>query len=170
MTQSQKMKKALEENVISKLSADGFAGEYPDYRKDYPDRIELISFPKYKYGNAFYVLASVAYPNREKEKQNIDLHFFNGDLDGLTADHCIYRYFMKGNFRDCFYYTDVYRIQIFGGLMYEGVSETRAKTYKPKRFDKLVQKADENIYQRICDDINKKMPKVYKWWAKMSKR
>ena len=63
MTQSQKIKKALEENVIPKLLADGFVGKYPNYRKVYPDRIELISFPKYKYGNAFYVLASIAYPN-----------------------------------------------------------------------------------------------------------
>ena len=68
MTQSQKMRKALEEKVISKLLIDGFIGEYPDYRKVYPNRIELISFQKYKHGNAFYVLASVAYPNREKEK------------------------------------------------------------------------------------------------------
>ena len=112
MTQSQKMRKALEEKVISKLLIDGFIGEYPDYRKVYSDRIELISFPKYKHGNAFYVLASVAYPNREKEKQNIDYNYFNiavGILENEDIENQIVDYKTKltQNKIDCniyFYY------------------------------------------------------------------
>ncbi len=167
MTQSQKMKKSLEENVISKLLVDGFVGKYPNYRKVYSDRIELISFPKYKYGNAFYVLASVAYPHNEKEKQNIDYHFFDGNFDNLSADDCRCKCFLKGNFGDLFYYTDVYWCG--GDLGCIGVSEEKSKTYKRKWYELRLQKADENIYKKVCDQVNKKLPKIYKWWAKMGK-
>ena len=43
------------------------------------------------------------------------------------------------------------------------------QTYKPKRFDIHIQKYDEGIYQRICDEINRKMPRIYKWWERMRK-
>ena len=169
MTKAQKMNEALEREVIVKLKADGFEGKFPHYRRVFPDRIELISFPKDKYGNAFHVEASIAYPNRPKWEQNIDYHFFQGELDDLTADDCGKRYELKSRFGRIFYYTDVYIIQIFGGIIYEGVSESKMKDYKPKRFDIHVQKYDEGIYQRICDEINRKMPRIYKWWEKMSK-
>lgn len=169
MTQSQKMRKALEEKVISKLLIDGFIGEYPDYRKVYPNRIELISFPKYKHGNAFYVLASVAYQNKEKEKQNIDFNYFKGDFNELIADDCGgLRYYLKGNFGDLFYYTDVYWQG--GALGCIGVSEEKAKSYKRKWYELHLQRYNENIYNKICNKINKKLPKIYKWWAKMSKK
>jgi len=168
MTQSQKIKKALEENVIPKLLAEGFVGKYPDYRKIYPARIELISFPKYKYGNAFYVLASVAYPNRIQSEQNINYNFFNGNLNDLTADDCgDKRYYLKGNFGDLFYYTDVY---LCGGNLVMGISEEKAKNYKRKWYELRLQKADESIYGEVCDLVNKRLPKIYKWWTKMSKK
>lgn len=169
MKQSQKMRKALEKQVLPKLIADGFTGKFPHYRKFYSDRIELISFPSYKYGNAFYVLASVAYPNREKDERNINYSFFEGNIDELTADDCPLRYVLKGNFGELFYYTDVY-ITYICGLMYQGVSEDRAKTYKRKWYEIRVQKADENIYEKVCGQVNKKLPKVYRWWNKMSKK
>ena len=168
MTQSQKMKKALVENVISRLVADGFVGTYPNYRKIYPDRIELISFPRHKYGNAFYVLASVAYPNKEKGKQNVDAHYFDGNFNEIVADDCGgLRYYLKGNFGDLFYYTDVYWCG--GDLGYRGISEEKSKNYKRKWYEIRLQKADERIYQKICDQINKRLSRIYKWWAKMSK-
>ena len=169
MTQSQKIKKALEENVIPKLLADGFVGKYPNYRKVYPDRIELISFPKYKYGNAFYVLASVAYPNKPQSEQNIDYCFFNGNLNDLTANDCLgLRYYLKGNFGDLFYYTDVYWCG--GDLGAMGISEEKAKNYKRKWYEIRLQKADEAIYQKVCNLVNKRLPKIYKWWDKMSNK
>ena len=169
MTQAQKMNKALEREVITKLKADGFEGKFPHYRRVFPDRIELISFPKDKYGNAFHVVASVAYPNREKWEQNIDYHFFAGELGELTADDCGKRYELKSRFGRAFYYTDVYIISIFGGIIFQGVSESKMQSHKPKRFDIHVQKYDEGIHQRICDEVNRKMPKIYKWWSKMAK-
>lgn len=169
MTQAQKMNDALEREVIAKLKENGFEGKFPHYKKVFSDRIELISFPKDKYGNGFHVVASVAYPNREKWGQNIDYHFFKGELGELTADDCGKRYELKSRFGRIFYYTDVYIIQIFGGIIYKSISESKMKTYKPKRFDIHAQKYDEAIYRRICDEINRKMPKIYKWWKKMSK-
>ena len=163
------MNQALEYEVIAKLKADGFEGKFPHYRRAFSDRIELISFPKDKYGNAFHVIASVAYPHREKWEQNIDHHFFTGELETLTADDCRERYELKSRFGRIFYYTDVYIIRIFGGIIYQGVSSCKMQSHKPRRFDIHVQKYDEGIYQRICDDINLKMPKIYKWWAKMAK-
>ena len=58
---------------------------------------------------------------------------------------------------------------IFGGIIYQGVSEGKMQSHKPKRFDIHVQKYEEGIHQRICDEVNRKMPKIYKWWSKMAK-
>lgn len=66
MTQAQKMNAALEREVIARLKADSFEGKFPHYRRVFSNRIELIFFPKYKYGNAFHVVASIAYPSKEK--------------------------------------------------------------------------------------------------------
>ena len=115
------------------------------------------------------MVASIAYPNGDKRKQNIDYHFFTGELDDLTTDYCGKRYYLKSRFGRAFYYTDVYIIAFFGGIIYEGVSEKRMKDYQPRRFDIHIQKYDEGIPQRICDEINRKMPRIYKWWEKMSK-
>ena len=169
MTQAQKMNAALIREVIPRLLSDGFEGKFPHYRRVFPDRIELISFPKYKYGNAFHVQASVAFPNREKDEQNINHHFFSGNLETLIADDCRKQCRLASRFGECFYYTDVYIVQLFGGIIYMGVSENKMKSHKPKRFDIHVQKYDEGIYHRICDEINRKMPKIYKWWSTMAK-
>ena len=169
MTQSQKMNAALIREVIPRLLSDGFEGAFPHYRRVFPDRIELISFPKYKYGNAFYVQASVAFPDNEKDEQNIEHHLFSGNLETLIADDCRKRYMLRSRFGECFYYTDVYIVQLFGGIMYQGVSEKKMETYRPKCFDIHIQKYNEDIYQCICDEINRKMPRIYKWWSKMAK-
>jgi hypothetical protein len=105
----------------------------------------------------------------ESEESSVDADEASDEADELTADDCGKRYELKSRFGRIFYYTDVYNIQIFGGIIYEGVSESKMKNYKPKRFDIHIQKYDEGIYQRICDEINRKMPKIYKWWEKMSK-
>ena len=44
MSQSQKMRKALDNFVIPNLIEKGFTGEYPHYKKVYDDRIELLVF------------------------------------------------------------------------------------------------------------------------------
>lgn len=47
MIQTQKMNAALKSEVVAKLKADGFEGKFPHYRRVFPDRIELISSPRY---------------------------------------------------------------------------------------------------------------------------
>ena len=84
MTQAQKMNAALEREVIAKLKADGFEGKFPHYRRVFPDRIELISFPKDKYGMhrpcaAGYTAAvdghvSVAFADRYERHSGIPHH------------------------------------------------------------------------------------------------
>lgn len=167
MGQFDKMKKALLEYVIPNLKDNGFCGEYPHYRRVHDDRIDIISFNTYKYGNAFYVDISTVFPNRPSGRQNVN-RFFGGDFDNIVTGDCCKIYRLKGNFEHLFYYTDVYLS--FLGSPYLAVSESKAKTFKRGFFDIRVQKSSPEIYKRVCDKVNKQMQKAYKWWNKMGKK
>ncbi len=162
MSQSADMKKALLKYVVPNLQDNGFVGEYPHYRRFYSDRIEIISFSAYKYGNAFYVDVSTAYLREDNNNHT----GFNGNIDEIVTGNCNKIYRLKGNFDGLFFYTDVY----FKGGIYMGVSDKKAETYKKGFFDIRVQKADSDIYKKVCDRVNKQMNKAYKWWSKMSKK
>lgn len=158
------MKKAVKERVIPGLAANGFCGEYPYYRRTVGDRIDIICFYPYKYGNAFIVEISTVFPNRPKGEQNV-AQFFDGDFDNVLTERCVKTYRLKGNFDRMFFFTDVY----FCWGFYMGVSENN-KTFKPIFPDFRVQKATPDIYNKICDKLNKQLKKAYKWWDRMSKK
>lgn len=167
MSQSEKMKNALLKYVVPDLKENGFCGEYPNYRRIYDDRIDIISFHPYKYGNAFYVDISTVFPNRPTGKQNINRDF-DGDLENIVTGNCSKIYRLRGNFERKFFYTDVYLS--FWGSPYLAVSEKKAETFKRGVFDIRVQKSSPDIYRKVCDKVNKQMRKAYKWWNKMSKK
>lgn len=162
MTQAQQMRKALLASVVPNILREGFTGEYPHFRRTFADRIEIISFAPYKYGNAFFVDISTAY----LRAQNTNTHSgFNGNFNTITTSDCRKIYRLKGNFDEKFFYTDVY----FCWAHYIGVGENN-KSFKPMLWDIRVQKAGPDIYQKVCDKVNKQMQKAYKWFDKMSKR
>lgn len=175
MSASQKMKNAILKNVVPELNRNGFVGEYPNYRRFFDDRVEIISFGSYKFGNAICVEASTAFFRSENNNYTTDWGF-NGDFNTITTSDCYDFYKLKGNFEELFpnylfYYSDVY-CDVFGIshlFEYHSVSEEKAKTYKKKWSEFLVQKADENTYDKVCALIIKRLPKAYKWLKKMSK-
>jgi hypothetical protein len=68
-----------------------------------------------------------------------------------------------------FYYSDVYCRYTHLGKIYNAVGEKAAENYKPQRFEKLVQKADDNTYIEVCNEVNRQMKAAYKWWKKKSR-
>ena len=50
--------------------------------------------------------------------------------------------------------------------MIQGVSEKRRDSFKKGLFTRKLQTADEQIYDKVCEEINSKMHKVYKWLEK----
>lgn len=168
MSQSQKMKNALIKYVIPTLTNKGFVGNYPHYKKIYNDRIELLVFQTNKWGNSFTVeISTVFLPSR-----NRDSNFFSGEfetIENATVWDTNYRYRLKGMFDGWFYYTDVYKQKIKSMTFYNAISETKAKSYIPSQNEILVQKADENIYKNICDEVNVQMQKAFKWWDAFNK-
>ena len=165
MSQSQQMKQALIASVVPNLTQQGFCGVYPHFRRVHADRIDIVSFASYKYGNAFYVDISTAYL-REKNS-NISKHF-DGNFDTITTSDCIKTFRLKGNFDDKFFYTDVY-FCLLTGAYYIGVGENNT-SFKPRFLDIRVQKAKSDIYRKVCDKVNIQMKKAYKWFDKMSKK
>lgn len=72
MSQSQKMQKALYEYVIPNLTAKGFIGKYPHYKKLYEDRIELLVFQTNNLGNSFTVEVSTVFlPESKRDVANL---------------------------------------------------------------------------------------------------
>ncbi len=168
MSQSQKMKSALNKLVIPKLLERGFEGKYPHYKKIYDDRIELLSFETNKWGNSFTVeISTVFLPSSKRNNNFCDSK--NKDYDNATVWDTNYRFRLKGMFDGWFYYTDVYEENIFSKPTYNAVSETKAKTYVPQRHEKFVQKADDELYAKICDEVNRQMEEAYKWWDSFNK-
>ncbi len=167
MSQAQKMKSALNKLVIPKLLEQGFEGEYPHYKKIYDDRIELLSFQTNKWGNSFTVEVSTVFlPSSNRDSNVIGSEI--PPIEELNVWNTNNRYRLDGTFDGWFYYTDVYQSTI-NPEFYNAVSETKAKTYVPQRYEKLVQKADDELYAKICAEVNKQMQDAYKWWDEFNK-
>lgn len=168
MSQSQKMRKALEEYVIPDLLSKGFVGKYPHYKKIYDDRIELLAFFVNKWGNSFNIeISTIFLPPRKRDSNFASVDFVR--LEDATVFDTNLRYRLKGTYDGWFYYTDLYRKRSLMMTFYNAVSETKAKEYIPKANEKLVQKADDGIYYKVCESVNKQMKKAYKWWDAFNK-
>ena len=172
MTQAQKINNALKERVVPRLIEDGFVGKFPDYKKVCDDHIKLISFWNDKYGNAFRVVVSIIFPNEAPEHRNIAYHWMEYDgksdlpIDEIGTEYCNRKYFMKGNFGQDFCYSDVW----YDFFMENRVSDKKAKTYKKKWYEIKLQSGGDATNEKICELINKRLPKVYKWWDAEIKR
>lgn len=167
MSQAQKMKSALNKLVIPKLLEQGLEGKYPHYKKIYDDRIELLSFQTNKWGNSFTVEVSTVFlPSSNRDSNVIGSEI--PPIEELNVWNTNNRYRLDGTFDGWFYYTDVYQSTI-NPEFYNAVSETKAKTYVPQRYEKLVQKADDELYAKICAEVNKQMQDAYKWWDEFNK-
>lgn len=153
MSQSQKMRNALEEYVISGLRAKGFEGKYPHYSKIYDDRIELLVFQTNNLRHSFTVEISSVFKPERKRNSNFSSGDFKNIEDATVWDTNI-RYRLKGMYDGWFYYTDLYCQKIGFLTLYNAIGETKSKNYIPAENERIVQKADEDIYYRICDEVN----------------
>ena len=174
MTQVQKINNALKERVVPALIEDCFVGKFPHYKKVCENHIKFLSFDKDKYGNAFRVAAAIVFPNEPPERTNINYNLmeFNGKSD-LTAEeleigYCFRPYFLRGNRGEDFCYSDVYWDFSIG--MENRVSDKKAKTYKKKWYEIKLQSGGDATNDKIINLINKRMPKIYKWWDKEIKK
>ena len=169
MTQSDKMQAALVERVVPKLMEQGFAGEYPHFRRVFGDRIELLGFVQHQYGGAFNVEVSVIFPQRPKES--------NHTLQGLeppekaTVFSARKRFRLNGMFNGWFYYTDVYKsTRVFANKQtyetFEPVGEQRKRSFLPGPNQVLVQQADDALFARIADEVNRQLEDAYAWLEK----
>ncbi|MGM9658759.1 MAG: DUF4304 domain-containing protein [Eubacteriales bacterium] len=168
MSQSQKMRNALSKYVISNLTAKGFVGKYPHYKRIYDDRIELLVFETNKWGNSFTVEISTVFLCGRKRDNN----FCCGDfetIENATVWDTNLRYRLKGMYDGWFYYTDLYIQKTNSMTFYNAVSEDKAKNYIPAKNEVLVQKADDEIYRKVCEEVNDQMPKAFKWWDAFNK-
>ncbi len=168
MSQSQKMRKALNQFVIPNLISQGFIGEYPHYKKIYPDRIELLVFQNNNWGNSFTIeISTIFLPERKR-----DSNFLSGDfktIQDATVWDTNLRYRLKGMYNGWFYYTDLYSQKIGSMKFYNAIGETKAKQYVPSENEVLVQKATDDIYPKVCKEVNLQMKKAFKWWDAFNK-
>ena len=168
MSQSQKMRRALYKYVIPNLTEKGFVGDYPHYKKIYDNRIELLSFQTNNWGNSFTVEVSTIFLPKSKRNSN----FCSGEFEPIENANVWdtnLRYRLKGMYDGWFYYTDVYKQKILAVTYYNAVSEKKAKNYSPAKNEKLIQKANDEIYCKVCEEVNKQMVKAFKWWDAFEK-
>lgn len=170
------MRRALEKLVITPLKQQGFEGEYPHFRRvTSEERIELLVFSAGKYGNCFSVGGSVIFP-KEAERYRRNFSYIREDqpLEEVNTYSTYLRETLPGMFDGAFYYTDVYeeRFALLPGLprtaiIYEGVSARRAAAFQPGKNQRLVQKYDESTCTMIAEEVNRQLPHLMRWYAKM---
>jgi len=164
------MQASLVERVIPKLIEQGFSGEYPHFRRVLGDRIELLGFLDHRYGGAFNVEASVIFPKRPKKQSNYYTHDFESP-ERATVFSARKRYRLRGMFDGWFYYTDVYKStkqlsKKHTLESYEPVSEQRKQSFIPGQNQVLVQQADDALYARIAEEVNRQLEDAYAWLKK----
>lgn len=167
MSQSKKMRDALSEYVIPSLTGKGFVGTYPHYKRKYHDRIELLSFQTNKYGNSFLVEISTVFLPESKRCSNLSCDDFEEPENATVWDTNI-RYRLKGMYDGWFYYTDLYRQKTGSIVTYHAIGETKATDYVPAKNETLVQKANDDIYRKVCEEVNLQMKNAFKWWEAFS--
>ncbi len=167
---NKEFKQLLLDNIGGVLTAHNFyvadsGSNYCIYHKRNDDYIEIIQWAEDKYKTHITVTSSIAYFDTIKEKSNINLKWFkefnNSDYDKINVDDCIDKYFLKGNFGNSFYYTDVYLV-LGQGIV--GVSQKRKKPLGIK-----LKKYTSSTYQDICDLIKKRLPKIFAWLDKKAR-
>lgn len=161
MNQNQLIKKALFEIVVPKLVDLGFDNKYPMFYKQEGDFLNLIYIGPAKVGNAITVEASYVRLNRSEKESNV-LRLFNGKIDEITPSDCDDWYLLKGKHK-LFFFTDTYYC---GSLGYYGVNKDKAADFKKPFFHIKVKSFHEGIYEEVCNEINSKLPKVFKWLNK----
>ncbi|WDV45158.1 DUF4304 domain-containing protein [Clostridiaceae bacterium M8S5] len=172
MSQRQEMIASLKEHVIPLLEQQGFSGDFPHYKRDLGNRIELLMFYTYKCGGAFNIEISTAFTDCEKELTNYYTEEFQS-LENITVYSTIKRYRLKGMFDGWFYYTDVYKskkryTRFRTYYHYESVGEKKSKNFIPSKDQILVQKSDSHLYTKISSEVNRQMKSAYNWWSKYS--
>ena len=154
----------LKEHVLPGLSERGFAGKYPHYRRVNGNCIELISFLTNKYGGAFTVEASVAFPNNTYKNYKLYENMTEATLN-VTATNSRYR--LPGMQDGWFYYFDIYRKRtLLFGNVYHAVSEKQSEAFEPTKGYKLYQKFNEQTALHICDEVNLQLKKAFLWMEK----
>ena len=167
MTNLQIMKKHLEITVIQPLLSQGFTGEYPHFRREKENCIELITFQTNKYGGSFTVEVSAVFPNSD----NKNFEWYDDlIIKNLTVWNTNERYRLKGMYNGWFYYRDLYGKYIFGfGRDYLDISENTSNPNIPKGY-KIIQKFNDDTANQICKEINKQLLKAFKWLNKFQSK
>ena len=139
-------------------------GNYCVYHRRNDDYIEIIQWAEDKYKKYITFSTSIAFLDTIEEKSNINYKWFkefnNGDLDKINVDDCITKYFLKGNFGERFYFTDVYL------ALGRGIVGIRQKEKKPLGI--RLKKYSSSTYPDICDLIIKRLPRVLEWLRKQA--
>ena len=157
---------SLKEYVFPLLREKGYTGSYPHFHKIENDSIDLISFQTDKYGGAFRVEVSAAFP--ESDNKNYTLY---GDMTektlNVTATNKRYR--LPGMYDGKFYYTDVYRKRtLFFGTLDTNVPANE-KVTDLKGF-KLIRPFDENTAKLVCEELKRQLEKAFAWLEKFKRK
>ena len=167
MTNLQIMKKHLKANVLGPLLTQGFTGEYPHFKREKENCIELIAFQTNKYGGSFTVEVSAVFPGKKNQNATLGPGM---TLKDLTVWYTNMRYRLKGMYDGWFWYRDLYAKYILGfGRVYLDISEKNDESSVPKGY-KLVQKFDETTAQQICREVNTQLEKAFRWLEKFEKK
>lgn len=168
MTNREIMIGAFEKHIIPKLKDHGFSGKYPEFRRSNVNCIEFIAFQTNKYGGAFTIEVSAAFPNIINKNYQL---YGNMTEQNLRIDATNKRYRLPGMFDGWFYYSDVYRKRtlFFGNVYYaphgkEDIEELIRKGYRP------VQIFDSHTADEICKEITRQLEDAYRWLGQFKSR
>lgn len=160
------MKKLLLHSVVSPLLTDGFAGQFPHYRRIGQDCVEMVTFQWNKYGGSFIVEVSAVFPNHKDTNCAAE----NIDVATVNVWETNRRYRLKGMYDGWFYHCDLYAKRIIGfGKVYLTVSEKKKPDFVVPKGYKLVQEFNTDTAKKVCDAVNLQLKAAFRWLEKFKK-
>lgn len=175
MTNKELMLSYLKKLVIEPLKDKGYTGKYPHFRKVTDNSIQLISFQTNKQGGSFTVEVSSIFPKRKNKnfssKEMNDAEWDYKAESSLNVWCTNQRYRLEGMYDGWFYYGDLYvKRSIFWGKIYYDVSEKEVSSFVAPKGCRLVQKFNDEIAVKICEEINHQLVSAFEWLQKFEKK
>lgn len=173
-----KMQQELKFSVVPVLRAAGFRGSFPHFRRQMPEKTDLISFLSYNQsGGAFEVGASIIFTHAQNPRET-NLYWPDAPVSSrkLQWSDGRIRHGLPGVHSGAFFYVDTYRRRLplpetyNEHYLYEAVTPKNEKYIlehlKANHFE-LVIKADEAIYQKTASLVLEQLDGLFSWFCEM---
>lgn len=170
MTERERMKQALFTHFLPVLSEMGFDGEWPNYRRVLRGRVDLLSIVFDKWGGAFAMEISYAYPGER------DGNLLPGQNESSPEKLTVFKTYKRKRLPQddgWIYFCDLVRVKSPDGDTLYSLTEMQKQAFLkkiPSENFLIEEEVGEGIYCRSAVTAVKLLKSAEKWWRQHPER